>query len=282
MDGLWHFRSVGATGYGRSMRRSLLLAMAALLVLVPAAVAAKRVLETVFQGATSATLSYDKTKGDPGYAGLHVRIRRSNHIVVEKDLGDRFTSPAKDFGTKKKPMSIALKNLDADKRMEVIVDTWTGGAHCCLVSDVWDPTTAKKFRRVTQNWGSAGYRLRNVDGKGPLEFVSADTRFGGEIVPEAFTGGPIRIFQLKSGKFRPVTVRFPKTVRRNAQFWLDQLAETEGKEGRRGALAAYAADKALLGEGAEGLARVKADPAGGGAFARKLEAFLKKLHYPVD
>jgi hypothetical protein len=264
------------------MRRSLLLAVAALLVLAPAAVAAKRVLETVFQGATSATLSYDRTKADPGYAGLHVRVRRFNHIVVEKDIGDAFTSPARDFGTAKKPRSIALRNLDADKRLEVIVDTWTGGAHCCLVSDVWDPTTATKFRHVTRNWGIAGYRLRNVDAKGAPEFVSADTRFAGEIVPEAVTGGPIRIFQLKGGKFRPVTVKFPKTVRRNAQFWLDQLAQTEDKEGRRGALAAYAADKALLGEGAEGLARVKADPAGGDAFAQKLKAFLKKLHYPVD
>src|SRR3954468_17191253 len=126
MDGLGHFRSVGATGYGRPMRRSLLLAVAALLVLAPSAVA-KRVLETVFQGATSTTLSYDRTKADPGYAGLHVRIRRFNHIVVEKDIGDAFTSPAQDFGTAKKPRSIALRNLDADKRLEVIVDTWTGG-----------------------------------------------------------------------------------------------------------------------------------------------------------
>jgi hypothetical protein len=263
------------------MRRPLLLAVAALLVLAPAAVA-KRVLETVFQGATSATLSYDRTKADPGYAGLHVRIRRSNDIVVEKALGDRFTSPARTFGPKKKPRSIALTNLDRDKRLEVIVDTWTGAASCCLVSDVWDPTSERKFRRITQNWGNAGYRLRNVDATGPLEFVSADTRFSGEIVAAAFKGGPIRIFQLARGKFRPVTSRFPKTVRRNAQFWLDQLEELDGREGKRGALAAYAADKALLGEGAEGLATVKADPAGGAAFAKKLERFLRELRYLED
>src|SRR3954468_14842764 len=131
MDRPRAFGSVGTSGYGRSMRRPLLLAVAALLVLAPAAVAAKRVLETVFQGATSATLSYDPTQADAGYAGLHVRVRRFNHIGVEKDLGDAFTSPAQDFGTTKKPTSIALRNLDADKRLEVIVDTWTGGAHCC-------------------------------------------------------------------------------------------------------------------------------------------------------
>ena len=257
-----------------SPARIALLAAVALLLLAPVA-SAKRVVETVYSGPVSATLSYDRPARG-GDHGMHLRIRRHNKIVVGRDLGDDLARPARNL---ERGRSIALRNLDGDGSLEVVVSTFTGGARCCVEADVFDYAGDRRYRRVRRDFGDAGFRLRDVDSAGRPEFVSADTRFSGEIVAAAFHGGPIRIFHFRRTGFAPVTVRFPKTIRRNARFWLDQLAGFEEPEAQRGALAAYAADKALLGEYDEARATVEGHPSGGADFARRLTSFLHRLKY---
>jgi hypothetical protein len=261
-------------------RRALLtvvLSLLALAVLAPVA-SAKRVVETVFQGHLSASLSYDPQKGNPSATGLHIRIRRSGKVVVDRDI-PYGTVPARDLPKKK---SLALKNVDGDSRPEILLDTFTGGAHCCFKTDVYDYVSAKKYRRVVINWRDAGYNLRDLDGVKPLEFVSADARFAYEFVPYAFSGFPTRIFHFTGGHFKSVTKSFPATVKRNAKFWYDKADSAGAKEPVRGYLAAYAADKALLGQGDAGLAKIRSLKRGGKAFGDKVEQFLINLNYLED
>ena len=254
---------------------TLVLAAVALAVLAPAA-SAKRVVETVFQGHLSASLSYDPHKGFPTATGLHIRIRRAGKVVVDRDI-PYGTVPARDLAKHK---SLALENIDRDAAPEVLLDTFTGGAHCCFKTDVYDWLAAKhKYRRVVTNWRDAGYNLRNVGGDRRPEFVSADARFAYEFAPYAFSGFPARIFHFAGTHFKPVTSSFPAIVRRNAKFWLTKADQAPSGTSVRGYLAAYAADRALLGEGQAALDKLAVTKGGGKAFADHVKRFLIGLKY---
>jgi hypothetical protein len=250
------------------------LALLSLLVLAPAA-RAERKVETVFQGHLSASLSWDPVKGTPNATGVHLRVRRAGKVVADYDY-PYGTVPARDLP---KGKSIRLKNVDDDSRPEILVDTFTGGAHCCFQTDVMDYVSAKKYRRVRGHWRDAGYNLRDLDGDGRVEFVTADARFAYEFAPYAYSGFPTRIFQFRGARFRSVTRKFPATVKRNARFWYDKATEAGAKEPVHGYLAAYAADKALLGQADDALTKIKAMKRGGTKFADQVDEFLVKLGY---
>src|SRR6476469_6039363 len=161
-----------------------LLALLTVLALAPGARAADRKVETVFQGHLAASLSWDPVKGNPSATGVHLRVRRSGKVVYDLDY-PYGTVPARDLP---KGKSLRLKNVDDDSRLEVLVDTFTGGAHCCFQTDVLDYVSAKKYGRVRGHWRDAGYNLRDLDGDGRPEFVTADARFAYEFAPYAFSG----------------------------------------------------------------------------------------------
>src|ERR687891_1121536 len=54
----------------------------------------------------------------------------------------------------------AVRDLDGDGESEVVVDVYTGGAHCCTHSLLyrWRPG-GERYERTTAAWGNAGYRL---------------------------------------------------------------------------------------------------------------------------
>lgn len=88
-----------------------------------------------------------------------------------------------------------------------------------------------------------------------------------------------------------MTRKFPAAVRKDAHRWF-ALATRATKQGdARGVLAAYVADKALLGEAPAALRKVTAladagklgqyAKPGGRTYVRALERLLRKLGYPL-
>jgi hypothetical protein len=224
--------------------RSIVVALAALAAAAPQALATT---ETATSGDVSATLSYDHVQDSFEYTNMQLAISRGGAQVLAvdptfDDCDSPFCGPA-GFGNRD---SVLIDDLDGDGEPEVILDLYTGGAHCCFLSRFyrWDGTT---YVPADRNFGDPGYRIADLDGDGVKELVTADYRFGYAFTAFAFSVMPIRIYDLRAGKWELVTTHFPDRVRKDAKAAWKTFTRISRNEEPRGAIAAWAADQLMLG-----------------------------------
>lgn len=191
------------------------------------------------------------------------------------------------------PVGLKITDLDGNGELEVILDLYSGGAHCCTTSVVqqFDAVAAAYQTTAVHDWGNPGYRLENLDRAGPLEFVTGDDRFAYEFACYACSALPIQIWRYAPGGFDDVTRDFPRLVRKNAAgAWTDYRQALKRHEDVRGLLSAWAADKALVGKSAQAfrtLDRLAANGTlngdspwpSGKRYVRELRSFLTKTGY---
>jgi hypothetical protein len=271
-------------------RSAPLAAFAALAVLVPAA-AAQTQTETATAGAVSATLSYDHVQDSFEYKNMQLAIARGGTQVFAADptFGDcdsPFCAPAGQGNRD----SVVADDLDGDGEPEVIVDLYTGGAHCCYVSRFyrWNGTA---YVPSDRNFGDPGYNVADLDGDGVKELITADYRFGYAFSAFAFSLMPVRIYDLRAGRWEVVTTRFPDRIRKDARAAWKTFTKISRQEEPRGAIAAWAADQLMLGKRKSAThtlnrlarqGRLPGDgfpPKGQRKFVRNLLRFLAKRGY---
>lgn len=192
----------------------------------------------------------------------------------------------------KRDTPLQVVDLDADGEPEVLVDAYTGGAHCCALTEIlrFDGTT---YAPSEASWGNIGYDLKDLDNDGRPEFVTADDAFSYAFSSYAGSFHPPLVLDYDAaakGLFSDVTRRFPALARKNAKDALHTLARARRQHFETlGAVSAYVADLYLLGRGREvrpylARARKRGDlrnatgraPRG---FDRQLLAFLHKQGY---
>jgi hypothetical protein len=267
--------------------RSVLLAGFAVLAAFAPAAGAKT--ETVTAGAVAATLSYDHVQDSPEWDNLQLTISRAGTQVLAADphTGDCEAPYCAPAGVEERP-SVAIDDLDGDGEPEVMVDLFTGGAHCCLVTRFyrWDGAA---YVPAERNFHDPGYRIADLDGDGIKEIVTSDWRFGYSFTAFAFSLMPVRIYHLRAGSWQLVTTQFPDEIRKDAKAnW--RLFQKAGRQDEpRGAVAAWAADQLMLGHGTHArhtldrLARAGrlhgSFPTSQRKFVRNLLRFLAKRGY---
>ncbi len=264
------------------------------LLLAPATATAESVVET--DGATTATLRWTPPAGDAiGDRDLRLTIVRAGTTVFDGDPGVRgCTGP--DAGCAVQPFGsgpLTVRDLDGDAEPDVLVWLFTGGAHCCAVVRALhlDPG-AGTFAGPTRNFRDATPTLRDLDADGRPELLGADARFAFAFASFAGSGLPLQVTALRGGVFTDVTRRFPGRIRADGRRWKRVYrAQLRGDAGEQhGALAAWVADRYLLGEGRAAQAFLRrelatghldrgATPRSGRAFVRALKRTLRQLGY---
>ena len=242
------------------MRLLLVVLLAA--ALVPAARAVPRpVTETAQLGDVRATLAYLFEPDAGTFTQVRFTVERAGRVVLDGPPPPICTSceawPGS--GGDSRRSSVHVSDLDRNGEPVVLLDLYTGGAHCCLYTLFfrWDGSAYTARRH---NWGNPGYRFRDVDGDGVPEFVTADDRFNYAFSCYACSAAPIRIFHMRRGKLVPVTRRFPALIRRDAAtIWRSYRSSVRRHDGDpSGLLPGYLADQYLLGHARLGWARVRA------------------------
>lgn len=215
----------------------------ALLLLFPATAAADSQRAT--RGDVTAEITWVAgTDSEPAH-GLHVTITRAGTQLVDENVGG---APAI-FPLHQK--SVRVVDLDANGEPEVLVDAYSGGAHCCESTRIYR-FHGGAYTHTTHQWGNQAYRLRDLDGDGRPELVSADDTFSYAFSAFAFSRWPIRIFDERGGRLVERTRHFPGAVRRDMRTQRHAYAVARRKHDAVGpALGAYAADLHHLGRHAE-------------------------------
>jgi hypothetical protein len=214
------------------------------------------VTETAASGNVRAELSYVKdveSSGFTTYSDLRLTIRRNGREVASAPpssgpIGGLW--PA--YGSTKDTKSVHVADLDGDDEPEVAVDLYSGGVHCCrmLLAYRW---TATMYVSQAMQTGSSGYTQGDLNRDGRPEWVAADPRFEYLFTSFAGSGVPLRIYDYRGGSFFVITADYPALVRKDAASWwhIYQRQRTGPGHDSRGFLAAWAADKYLLGAGAK-------------------------------
>ena len=189
--------------------------------------------------------------------------------------------------------AIHIVRLDRSAEPEVVVDLYSGGAHCCFYTTVfrYDPA-ARNYSRISHLWGNPSPELQDLNGDRLPEFVSGDDRFAYAFTSYADSAFPIQIWRFEGGRFRDTTRSFPAAIRQQSNGVLQSyMSLRTSSSSVRGILAAYLADKYLLGEQTEGWAVLKNAAARGylshqydvpdsaSVYLVKLKAFLAKNGY---
>ena len=216
--------------------------------------------ETADYGPVHAELSYlydadafDSTR----FQDVRVRIVRAGTTLVDASVAPRCQGclawPA---GSASSPSLRAL-DLDGDGEPEVLIDLYTGGAHCCFYSRVYH-FTGSGYALVSHLWGDPSYSLRDLNHDGRPEWLTRDDRFAYAFSCFACSALPVRIYRYRAGVFTDVTRRFPALVRKDAKAnWRFYLQNVRHHFDTSGFLPAYLADEELLGRGAIGWKRVR-------------------------
>ncbi len=229
----------------RVIRRSAWFAVLA--VVLVAAPVAGATTETAHSGNVTATFSYRGGFQSGGFSHLHLSIARSGHTVYDRAV----SSPKWCFRSCVPGMaensSVHVVDLESTGDPDVVLDLYTGGAHCCYIEQVFTfDASARTYVKTERNFGNIAGVLEALGHNGRFEFVSADSRFDNAFTISAASGLPIQILTFRGGKFDDVTRQYPDEITKDADKWW-RLYEQNVSDGR-GFIAAWAADEYLLGD----------------------------------
>lgn len=259
------------------LRRSVLAGALALACAAPAAHADDAGSAGAALGTTAAHLSWKAA--ELGVSGVHLTVTRAGVTTFD---GDPFAGgDCGEGGCSLAPLGgnpMRVLDLDGDGSPEVVLDSFTGGAHCCALTEILRAGAAGDVRQE-RNFADPGYRLRDLDGDGRPEFLTRDPVFGFAFTAFAFSEFPPQVLQWRAGTFSDVTRRFPARIRADlARLRRDLRSLRRHHYPRAGAIAAYTADLYLLGRGRDARAYLAAAP-GGPRFHARVLAFLHKHGY---
>jgi hypothetical protein len=239
----------------RRRRRALAGACVALGLLLPAsALADDAGSVTASGGPVQATLSWEKAELGVKNPRLVV-VRAGATLYDGSPVGDPDTcSIGCVFAGSGADAPLKVIDLDGDGEPEVVVDAFTGGAHCCVLTEILHFTGAA-YARLETDWGSLGYNLKDLDGDGRPELSGYDFAFEDAFSSHAASFEPPLVLKYdpaaKSG-FRNVTRSFPALARKNAKEALHTLRTARRQHAETlGIVAAYVADLYLQGRGRE-------------------------------
>lgn len=144
---------------------------------------------------------------------------------------------------------VDLKDLDGNGIPEVIIKTFSGGAHCCTNLKIYTWNNNKFIKLETGLLDGGGGTFQDLDGDGKFEFITYDNSFLYTFSSYAGSFPPSRIYAFKKGRFENVTRRYVKYLKSQAwEMYQAFLQRNQKKYEVNGILAGYVAQKSLLGE----------------------------------
>jgi hypothetical protein len=230
------------------MRHALIVAMVSgtCLIAAPAALAKT---ETAHSGDVTATLTFQGKY--PNYTGERLEIAQGGAEFYDEPVTSKFCGNlCAPYTAITGKAAVDVVDLEHNGQPDVVLDLYSGGAHCCTIVQVfsYDPGTMTYVETET-NFGDPTAQIVDLRHNGRFEFLTSDDSFAYEFTDFAASGLPIEIVKFGNGGFLNVTRSFPGLIAKNAAFWLKAFKQTASQQysDSDGVIAAWAADEELLG-----------------------------------
>jgi hypothetical protein len=257
--------------------------------------AALATTQSASSGGVSATFSFSGSFSS-GYTRERLTVSRAGTVAYDQPVVSKFCHMACAPGASSvNAPSVHVLDLEHNGEPDVVLDLFSGGAHCCSIEQIFsfDPATAT-YVETERNFGDPGERIVDLAHNGHFEFLTADDSFAYEFTDYAASGLPIQILTFSARHFRDVTRSHRRLIAKDAAVWLATFKHLSRDHYRDsvGVIAAWAADEGLLGHkrlvsryltqqlraGHLNSALSPQEP-GGKRFVAKLKRFLRRHGY---
>ncbi len=276
------------------MKRVLVIAFVASALSLLAAPAALATTQTAQSGDVTATFTFSGSY--PNFTGLGLTIAQGSTVYYDEPVASKlcgtYCAPGSPSGN---TSSVHVLDLEHDGQPDVVLDLYSGGAHCCWIEQIFsfDPGTMT-YAMTQHDFGDPGEEIVDLRHNGRYEFLTADDSFAYEFTDFAASGLPIQILTFSDRHFFDVTRQYPKLVARDASRWMKAFKSMAKQHysDSVGVVAAWVADEELLGHVklvnaflAEQLkaghlnSALSPEEPGGARFAAKLRKFLRTHGY---
>jgi hypothetical protein len=272
------------------VRRQLLVVASALGALLIAAPVAAAATQTASSGTVSATFTYSGHAQNYSHERLTIKqsgvVFYSQPVPAFKPLC--VSQPCGPASIDPHHPSVHVLDLEHNGEPNVVLDLYSGGAHCCWIEEVFsfDPGTMT-YVETGRDFGNFGDQIKDLGHNGQLEFLTADDSFAYTFQAYAASGLPIQIVTFSGHRFHDVTRSYPKQITKDAALWLG-LYKRHMSIGE-GFIAAWAADEDLLGHSAKVKSYLNQEARAGHLkgigypsgmkFVNQLQKFLRKHGY---
>ena len=109
-------------------------------------------------------------------------------------------------------ISINSFNLKDEDNKQLVIDYFTGGAHCCFYTFIGEIQN-NKFKIIDSIfWGNGGYEMKDLDNDGVMEIVGSSDIFAYAFTNYAETRFPTVIYKYKNGKIKVINKEFPEII----------------------------------------------------------------------
>lgn len=208
--------------------------------------------QTVTMENLTATFTYHGTS--PLSQNPHLKITQNGKVVYDQLVSSAWCgkecSPNVIAGARE---VVHIVHLQQNGFPSVVLDLYSGGAHCCAIEQVYSfkPNSAM-IQKTEHNFGDPGVRLVKLGAGGSFDLLSADDVFAYAFTDFAASGLPIEILSFSHDMFQNVTRSFPDLIAKDANQWIRAFkaqASTHYPDSV-GVVAAWAADEDMLGHSA--------------------------------
>ena len=276
----------------RAMRRALLMVLAVVAAGLLAAPATMATSQTASAGNVTATFTFQGKV--PNFHGLQLTIARGGSVIYNQPVVSKFCEmlcwPGPAVAAARPSVQVA--DLEHTGEPDVVLDLYSGGAHCCTVVQIFSfDASASTYVATERVFGDPDAKVVDLRHDGHFQFLTADDSFAYQFTDFAGSGLPIEILTFAGGQFTDVTRSYPALVAKNAAFWLKAFKgmAREHYLDSVGVIAAWAADEDLLGhvklvnrylhaQASAGHLNTP-DGAGGTKFVASLQKFLRRRGY---
>jgi len=219
-------------------------------------------VERFGNGNVQAEIIYEQANNTDLVSDLRLKIIRGGEMMFNEPVpvkslaGESDSTMAVLAG---RFVKVQLLDLDGNGESEVLVDLFTinnnnvafaGGTYSLIYR--YEPLQ-KKYTMLRHYWGNVNYRLKDLDNDNILEFKSLDSRFANVFSNVNESVFPIRIWQYRQGEILDVTNKYPAQINTSAsEIWLEFYRRSNQNKNVKGILAAYLANKYMLGEKEDG------------------------------
>jgi hypothetical protein len=162
--------------------------------------------------------------------------------------------------------SIAGYNLSGGEEKDIIIETYTGGAHCCTMLYIGKLKDRSFNITDTIYLGNSGFEVKDIDGDGKYEIECVWDGFAYAFTAYAFSRFPLVIYGYRDGKLSAVTGEYRQLVNDEIESFKADLKGTgfykcpeneedsfsSGAGETKAILAAILYDYVTLGEGEKG------------------------------
>ncbi|NEP89439.1 MAG: PQQ-binding-like beta-propeller repeat protein [Okeania sp. SIO2C2] len=222
------------------------------------------IVERFGNGNLQAEIIYEQANNTDLVSNLNLKIIRDGEIILNEPIPVKSLAGDSESDTEMEVLAgefvkVQLLDLDGNGESEVLVDLMTiNNSDVVFDSGTYSliylyEQTQNKYSMLRHFWGNVNYRLTDLDRDNIPEFKSVDGRFTNVFSNINDARFPIRIWQYRQGEMVDVTRQYPVQINTSAsELWLEFYQRSSQNQNVKGVLAAYLANKYLLGQKEDG------------------------------